>query len=57
MILESAIKSNMNFLYGLKIENIIFFVKLIINNFLTPIIRMLKLFQVDFLCYICDYLL
>jgi hypothetical protein len=56
-MLESAIKSSMNFLYGLKIENIIFFVKLIINNFLTPIIRMLKLFQVDFLCYICDYLL
>lgn len=57
MMLESAIKSSMNFLYGLKIENIIFFVKLIINNFLTPITRMLKLFQVDFLCYICDYLL
>ena len=56
-MLESAIKSNMNFLYGLKIENIIFFVKLIINNFVTPITRMLKLFQVDFLCYICEYLL
>ncbi len=56
-MLESAIKSSINFLYGLKIENIIFFVNLIINNFLTPIIRMLKLFQVDFLCYICDYLL
>lgn len=57
MMLESTIKNSMNFLYGLKIENIIFFVKLIINNFLTPITRMLKLFQVDFLCYICDYLL
>jgi hypothetical protein len=57
MILERAKNSSMNFLYGLKIENIIFFVKLIINNFVTPIIRMLKLFQVEFLCYICEYLL
>ena len=57
MILERAKNSSMNFLYGLKIENIIFFVKLIIKNFVTPIIRMLKLFQVEFLCYICEYLL